>query len=363
MEQILKIADFVVKSFIHILPYLLLTIPLAVIINLSGASKSITKVFGKNPLLSVLLATIVGSFSPFCSCGVIPVISSLLIGGVPLAPVMSFWIASPSIDPEIFFLSSSVLGWKLAIWRLASTFVISLLAGYITHFATTQGFISSEVLRTGSRSRRKKAFRFVLSSVWTSLFRKQVSVGLISADHRNPNQTCCIQINDTLNNQEYNKCEIQSTTCSCTDSKAPENSSAGRRILGEILKSTIMVTKFMGIAFLLTALMTFYLPDSFLAPVTSGSSVMQVIIATITGIPMYTSNITALPLVSGMIKLGLNQGAALSFLIAGATTTLPAMVAVWGIAKRRVFFLYLSFALAGAVIAGLCFNLMVIISA
>lgn len=83
-------------------PYLLVTIPLAVAVNLSGASKYINRAFQARPVVAVLLATLVGAFSPFCSCGVIPVVVALLIGGVPLAPVMSFWIASPSMDPEAF---------------------------------------------------------------------------------------------------------------------------------------------------------------------------------------------------------------------------------------------------------------------
>lgn len=72
---------------------------------------------------------------------------------------------------------------------------------------------------------------------------------------------------------------------------------------------------------------------------------------------MYTSNITALPMVGGLLELGLNKGAALSFLIAGATTTLPAMVAVWGITRKKVFCLYLAFVLIGALVTGICFNI------
>jgi uncharacterized protein len=118
-----------------------------------------------------------------------------------------------------------------------------------------------------------------------------------------------------------------------------------------------MVTKFMGIAFLVTALITFYLPADFISGIISGNSFTQVVLASLIGIPFYTNNMTALPIVGGMIELGLNKGAALSFLIAGATTTLPAMVAVWGITKRKVFILYLSFVLFGALMAGLIFNL------
>ena len=134
----------------HIWPYLLLTIPLAVVVQMSGASRYINRAFRGKPLVAVLLATAVGAFSPFCSCGVIPVIAALLIGGVPLAPVMSFWIASPSMDPEAFFLSVATLGWELAVWRLAATLVLSLSAGLVTYVLQQRGWLGNESLRTRS---------------------------------------------------------------------------------------------------------------------------------------------------------------------------------------------------------------------
>jgi len=115
MEEIMKIVGYILNSFLHIWPYLLITIPIAVAVQLTGAAKFIYKSLNKKPLVSILLATLIGALSPFCSCGVIPVITSLLIGGVPLAPVMSFWIASPSMDPEVFFLSTASIGWNLSV--------------------------------------------------------------------------------------------------------------------------------------------------------------------------------------------------------------------------------------------------------
>jgi uncharacterized membrane protein YraQ (UPF0718 family) len=151
MEHFIRISDFILKSFLHIWPYLLVTIPLAVLINMTGASRFINRAYSKNIIISVLLATAVGAFSPLCSCGVIPVISSLLIGGVPIAPVMSFWIASPSMDPEIFFLSSSVSGWDLALWRLVSTLIISLFSGFMTYYITSLGFINAYGIKKKNR--------------------------------------------------------------------------------------------------------------------------------------------------------------------------------------------------------------------
>jgi uncharacterized membrane protein YraQ (UPF0718 family) len=357
MEQIIKIADFILKSFIHIWPYLLVTIPLAVLINFSGGSKYITAVFGKNPLLSVLLATIVGAFSPFCSCGVIPVISSLLTGGVPLAPVMSFWIASPSMDPEIFFLSTTVLGWKLAVWRLASTFILSLLAGYITHFATIKGFISNDIPGIQSHSDSRITIKSFINSVRSIFVRKQINIELIPACSSSANQFCSVTDSESPSLLTAGSVHPEVNGCGCKEIKEVEKSSKWMKLLRETGKAIFMVIKFMGLAFLITAIIKFYLPENLISGIASGNPTVQVILATLIGIPAYTSNITALPMAGGLIELGMNKGAALSFLIAGATTTLPAMVAVWGITKRRIFLLYLSFALFGALLAGLFFNL------
>jgi uncharacterized membrane protein YraQ (UPF0718 family) len=62
-------------------------------------------------------------------------------------------------------------------------------------------------------------------------------------------------------------------------------------------------------------------------------------------------------MVSGLLAQGMNPAAALAFLISGPTTTLPAMSAVWGLASRRVFALYVSFSLVGAVMLGYSYAL------
>ena len=105
LESLGSITRFIIDAFTHMWPYLLVTIPISVLIQVSGAAKYINRAFRFRPMIAIFLATIVGAFSPFCSCGVIPVIAALLMSGVPLVPVMSFWIASPSMDPELFFLS------------------------------------------------------------------------------------------------------------------------------------------------------------------------------------------------------------------------------------------------------------------
>ena len=152
-REALWILDFVGKAFLHILPYLAVSVPLAVILKRSGASRRIEGALRGNPVVAVVLATLVGAVSPFCSCGVVPVVAALLTGGVPLAPVMAFWLASPSMDPEIFFLSAGAVGWDLAIWRLAATFVMSLAGGFITLALERSGALGKDLVRLAPAAR------------------------------------------------------------------------------------------------------------------------------------------------------------------------------------------------------------------
>jgi uncharacterized membrane protein YraQ (UPF0718 family) len=72
---------------------------------------------------------------------------------------------------------------------------------------------------------------------------------------------------------------------------------------------------------------------------------------------MYTTNLTSLGLIAGLLQRGMSGGAALAFLIGGAVTTLPAMSAVYGIVRWRVFGLYLGFCIAGSLLTGFAYQL------
>ena len=103
-----------------------------------------------------------------------------------------------------------------------------------------------------------------------------------------------------------------------------------------------MVVKFMALAFFLEALITLYVPSGWIAGLVGHQNPWAIVTAALFGVPAYTSNLAALPLISGLLAQGMNPAAALAFLISGPTTTLPAMSAVWGLASRRVFVLYVS---------------------
>jgi len=110
MEEFFEILSFVVESAWGILPLFLLSVSLGILVRALKLDGAIKSAFDARVGTAIVLATAVGAFSPFCSCTVVPVVAGLLIGGVPLAPVMAFWVASPTMDPEILALSAGFLG-------------------------------------------------------------------------------------------------------------------------------------------------------------------------------------------------------------------------------------------------------------
>jgi uncharacterized membrane protein YraQ (UPF0718 family) len=356
---------------LHVWPYLLLTIPLAVAVQMSGASRYIKRAFRGRPLVAVLLATAVGAFSPFCSCGVIPVIAALLISGVPLAPVMSFWIASPSMDPEAFFLSVATLGWELAVWRLAATLVLSLGAGLVTHVLQQRGWLGHENLRAWSAAptqntlaRVKRGWRRLKQALVPSQTLPLAMGGATPA----LGTTCCSSAGaGVLDDRQAVVSTATGAGCgdSCGGSTCGESRAQPtpfwRRLLKETSSATLMVIKFMSLAFLVDALIKLYVPQEWVAGLLGRQNPWAILTAALLGVPAYASNMTALPMVGGLLAQGMHPAAALAFLIAGPTTTLPAMAAVRGLTTRRVFALYVSFALVGAVVLGYVYSVAMVL--
>ncbi len=366
MNHLLQIADYIAESFIHTWPYLLITIPIAVAVKMSGASKYIERAFTARPIIAIFLATFIGAFSPLCSCSVIPVVAALLLGGVPLAPVMSFWIASPSMDPEIFLLTVGSLGWELAIWRLMATLILSLGSGFITHILVNRNVLGVNILRDTQFTRIKTSGE-ILKQAWFSIRDKVI-------DSVSVNKAASLAVSGgVIALPQIGSTTLDNTKCGCDSDERPSSSDPDHSIpadldenapptfwkrLGmETWKATSMVVKFMLLAWFLGALIRLYIPDTWITSTLGGDKSWAIIVAAFLGIPVYTSNLAAMPLVGGLLAQGMHPGAALAFLIAGPTTTLPAMSAVWGLVNRKVFALYISFSLIGAIVLGYIYSI------
>ena len=96
-----------------------------------------------------------------------------------------------------------------------------------------------------------------------------------------------------------------------------------------------------------------YVPAEMIAGVLGGTGVMPVILGALVGAPAYLNGYAAVPLVDALLAQGMAPGAAMSFVLAGGVSCIPAAIAVWALVKPRVFFAYLSIAFVGSLMAGL----------
>lgn len=298
-------AAFALRSLGEIAPFLVLSVLIAGWAGATGADTLIARAFTGSPALMVGLAAVAGALSPFCSCGVIPLIAALLAMGVPLSAVMAFWLASPIMDPSMFVLTAGVLGWPFAVGKTLAAIGLGLLGGAVVHALGQRGLLKTPlrdgVGNGGCAGARVRSPGPVVWSFWH---------------------------------------EEQRRTRFCT----------------ETLKAALFLAQWLTLAFLLESLMLAWIPAETIVSTLGGAGIAPILVATAVGIPAYLNGYAALPLVGGLIGQGMAPGAGMAFLVAGGVTSIPAALAVWALARPPVFALYLGLSLAGAFLAGLLFQ-------
>ena len=83
-------AQFTLDALVGIAPFLFSAIAIAAYAKATGADGLMARAFQGRLSMMILLAAVFGGLSPFCSCGVIPLIAALLSMGIPVPAVMAF---------------------------------------------------------------------------------------------------------------------------------------------------------------------------------------------------------------------------------------------------------------------------------
>jgi uncharacterized protein len=338
LTEALAIGAFVLEAVIKVWPIFLLTLVISTVIGALKMDTAINAALNRREGMGVALGGAVGAFSPFCSCTVIPVVRGLLVSGVPLAPVMAFWLASPTMDPEIFALSVGTLGWPLAILRLAAALIFSLGGGYITLALVRGRVITGSPLKDEIAVSATKPTCTCESESAPSRMAIRLPVFAMSLIGSGGQAAATAPV-------IYLPTWLSDALSGLRDLSWRE---IGKRVLIDHWK----LGRWLIVAFVLEAMMIRYVPAGEIAAVLGQNNPFSVVLAALIGVPLYLENVAALPIVSGLLKQGMSQGAAIAFLLTGPVTTIPAMAAVWGVAKKRVFMLYLGVTFIGAIALG-----------
>ena len=122
------------------------------------------------------------------------------------------------------------------------------------------------------------------------------------------------------------------------------------------MENAVFLLKWLALAYVIEAMMLAYIPADLIATVLGGDGLGTIILGAVVGAPAYLNGYAAVPLGDALLQQGMSNGAAMSFMIAGGVSSIPAAIAVWALVKPRVFAAYLSLAITGAVIAGVAWQ-------
>src|SRR5690606_28162790 len=103
--------------FLEVAPIIGFGLLLSAWVTASGAATVTARSFQRRPVAMIALASAIGAVTPVCGVTVLPLMTGLLAAGVPLAPVMAFWLSSPVTDPGMFAATWAVLGPGFAIGK------------------------------------------------------------------------------------------------------------------------------------------------------------------------------------------------------------------------------------------------------
>ena len=300
--QALESVSFVIDAFLWIAPFLLLSVLLAAWLKAAGADRLIGVVVSRSPAVGILVAAAAGSLSPFCSCGVVPLVAALLAAGVPLPVVAAFWLSSPLMDPEQFILLGATISMEFAMVKLVTAFALGLMAGFATLWLQHAGAFASPLKGIaacgGCGTKSLTSTAGVRWAFW----------------------------------------------------QEPARWSA---FSGEARDVGLFLTKWLLLAFAIESLMVAWMPPHLIASsLGADQGLLAIPLAAAIGVPAYLNGFAAIPLVGELMSMGMAPGAAITFLVAGGATSIPAAMAVYALVRKTVFAWYLLLAFIGSLMAG-----------
>jgi uncharacterized membrane protein YraQ (UPF0718 family) len=294
---------FAAWNLVQTSPMIAIGVMISAAVTASGSMGLIAAAFAGRPLRMILLAALIGALTPVCGMSVLPLVAGLLAAGVPLAPIMAFWLSSPVTDPGMLAITAATLGWPFALAKTAAAFVIGIVGGF-----AVKGLVGLGCLADPIKAREH-----------------------LAAD-RGLHGGCSAPVSIRWRFwQDQDRVSVFRRTA---------------------LSNGRLIVTWLSVAFVAEFLMQRYLPAQLVAEFVGADSAWAVPLAAIVGGPIYLDGYAALPLVRGLIDAGMRPDAALSFLIAGGITSAWAAIPVFALVRLPVFITYLALAILSAMLAG-----------
>ncbi|HOS50083.1 MAG TPA: permease [Bacillota bacterium] len=244
-------------------------------------------------LTANVIAALLGTVTPFCSCSSIPLFIGFTSAGLPIGVTFSFLISSPLVDLGSLVLLMSVFGAKVAVAYVLVGLVLAVAGGTMIEKLGMEKYVESFVRAAGS---------------------VDVESQSLSAAER----------------REYASDQVK-----------------------EIFKKVFWyVLAGVGIG----ALIHNWIPEGVIQSILGHKNPFSVIIATIVGVPMYADIFGTIPIAEALFAKGVGLGTVLSFMMAVTALSAPSIIMLRRAVKPRLLIVFVGIVTAGIAIIGYAFN-------
>ena len=252
------------------------------------------KILGRfHGTLANIIAALLGTVTPFCSCSSIPLFIGFTSAGLPLGVTFSFLISSPMVDLGSLVLLMSIFGAKVAFCYVVLGLVIAVAGGILIeklHLENqVEGFIrnAKHIDIPGEELTLRKRLKYSAEQV-AETFKKVFPYILVG-----------VGIGAFIHNW------------------IPQD----------------LIVRFLG-----------------------NGNPFGVIIATIAGVPMYADIFGCIPIAEALLAKGAKLGVVLSFMMGVTTLSLPSMIMLKKAIKPKLLGIFIAICTVGIIIVGYSFN-------
>lgn len=240
-----------------------------------------------------IMGALLGTITPFCSCSSIPLFIGFTSAGLPLGVTFSFLISSPLVDLASFLILTSFFGWKISIAYVVVGLILAVAGGTIIDKLKLERYVEGYVYQTKSVNLESE-----------QLTKKQ--------------------------RIEYSKDQVM-----------------------EIIKK-VWIYILIGVG--IGAVIHNWIPQSIISSVIGTNNPFAVLLAVLVGIPMYADIFGTIPIAEALLMKGVPVGTILAFMMAVTALSLPSMIMLGKVIKRRLMYIFAGIVTSGIIIIGYLFN-------
>lgn len=240
-----------------------------------------------------IIAALLGTVTPFCSCSSIPLFIGFTSAGLPLGVTFSFLISSPMVDLGSLVLLMSIFGAKIAIWYVVLGLIIAVAGGTLIEKLHMEQYVE-EFIRNAS-----------------------------SVDLESP----------TLTKRDrviFAKDQVVSTF---------------KKVFPYIL---------IGVG--IGAVIHNWIPKNWIQAILGSNNPFGVFLAVLVGVPMYADIFGTIPVAEALLAKGAQLGTILSFMMAVTTLSLPSIIMLRKAVKPKLLALFITICSVGIILVGYLFN-------